>query len=382
MAGVWFIPDASEWAGEVGYNPLVARALERAFARLRPAGRIPGEVLACLAPIFAVGMCKSQRLRVLYVVGVCCAAEDPPTPALEPIDEALELTLELNETRAQVDLLLLRAAVNRYINQIPDAADDLRDCLQALVTLHLRDDWSDDDLLLILKATLRLAAQEFLVGAYDECQGWLDHAATLLPRVGDDPDSLGRYAWTRAQLLRWSGDYAKAFTAAAAAARHFGALDDPQNLSRIIAITGDILLDLAERNRRQGDKAAFAAYLAQAEPYIERAIAIAINSDFLASEVLARIIRARLQLLRGLPGDRRVLLEEIADMAREHQDMATACKAYTGIGRECEALHDYASAKDAYRRAIAVLKESRAVADAVWAQRALWRLEGEMAVQN
>ena len=127
---------------------------------------------------------------------------------------------------------------------------------------------------------------------------------------------------------------------------------------------------------------ACAAYLTQAEPYIERAIAIAVASDFQASEMLARIVRARLQLLQDLPGDRRMLLEEIANMAREHQDMATACKAYTGIGRECEALHDEASARDWYRRAIAVLNESKAVADAVWAQRALWRLEGEMAAQE
>jgi hypothetical protein len=90
---------------------------------------------------------------------------------------------------------------------------------------------------------------------------------------------------------------------------------------------------------------ACAAFLTQGEPYIERAIAIAVASDFQASEMLARIVWARLQLLQDLPGDR-MLLEVIANMAREHQDMATACKAYTGIGRECEALHDEASARD------------------------------------
>jgi tetratricopeptide (TPR) repeat protein len=379
MAGIWFIPDASEWAGEDDYNSLVASALTCAYDRLQPDGRITGEVLACLAPILTARMCKSQRLRVLYIVGSCYAAEDPPAPALEPIDEALELALELNEMRAQVDLLLLRAVVNRYINQIPDAADDLEDCLQVLGKLNLRDDWNEDELRLTLMATLRLAEQEFLIGAYAECEGWLDHAATLLPRVGDDPESLGRYTWTRALLLRWRGDYEHAFTMAITAAGHISARHDPQNLSRIEAGAGDILLDLAERSSRQDDKGASAAYLTQAEPYIERAIAIAVASDFQASEMLARIVRARLQLLQGLPGDRRMLLEEIANMAREHQDMPTACKAYTGIGRECEALHDDASAKEWYRRAVSVLNESRAVADAVWAQRALWRLEGEMA---
>jgi hypothetical protein len=178
--------------------------------------------------------------------------------------------------------------------------------------------------------------------------------------------------------LRWRGDYAAALEEAETAVGYYQTLHDPQMLSRIEATVGDILLDLAERSRRQGDEAACDAYLAQAEPPIARAIEIAQASDFTASEVGARIIRARLQLLQGIPGDRRPLLEEIAQMAWQHQDMVAVCKAYTGIGRECEAVYDIASAKDWYRHAIAVVKESKAVADAVWAQRALWRLEGEM----
>jgi tetratricopeptide (TPR) repeat protein len=327
-------------------------------------------------------MCESQRLRTLYIIASCHAAEDPPTPALAVIDEALELALVLKETRAQIDLLLLRATVNRYIWQIPDAADDLQDCLQALVTLNLRDDWSEDELLLTLMATLRLATQEFLTGAYDECQGWLDHAATLLPRVGDHSDSQARYAWLRALLARWRGDYEAAFAAAVTATTHFHKLHDPQNLSKIEGITGDILLDLAERSRRQGDEAACAAYLAKADPYIQRALEIATASDYKDSEVGVRVVRARLHLLQRLPGDRTTLLKEIAHIAWQHQDMATVCQAYTGIGRECEAVYDDTSAKDWYRRAIAVLNESRAVADTIWAQRALWRLEGEMATQR
>lgn len=378
MGRIWFIPDAPEWQREDNYSPLVAEALECIFARLRPDGQITSEVLTCLAPALAMEMCKSQRLRVLYIVASCRAAEDPHTLALEPIDDALELALELDEVRAQVDLLLLRATVNRWISQAPDAADDLRDCLQALVTLNLRDDWSEEQLVLTLKATVRLAAQEFLLGAYDECEGWLDHAATLLPRVGGHPDSLARYMWMRAVLFRLRGSYDQAFLSAVSSVGHFRALHDPQNLSRIEAITGDILLDLAERSRNQDVEATCTEYLTQAAPHIDRALQIALASDLPTSEAGARIVRARLQLLQGFPGDRTVLLEEIANRAWQRQDMATVCKAYTGIGRECEAMGDSMLAKEWYRRAIAVLTESQAVADAVWAQRALRRLDGEM----
>ena len=123
---------------------------------------------------------------------------------------------------------------------------------------------------------------------------------------------------------------------------------------------------------------ACAEYLAHAELYIQRAIQIAVASDYQASECMARIVRSRLLRLQGSPGDRTLLLEELANMARQHRDMALVCKAYTGIGQECEAVGKFDEAREWYRRAIAALKESKAIADTVWAQRALWRLEGEM----
>jgi tetratricopeptide (TPR) repeat protein len=149
-------------------------------------------------------------------------------------------------------------------------------------------------------------------------------------------------------------------------------------MSRIEGITGEILLDLAEQSRAQGDEAACAGYLVRAEQYIERAIRIALKNDYQASECLARVVRSRLLRLQGLPGDRIPLLEELANLAKQHRDMALVCKAYTAIGQECEAAGKLDAAKEWYRRAIAALKESKAVADTVWAQRALWRLEGEM----
>jgi hypothetical protein len=167
---------------------------------------------------------------------------------------------------------------------------------------------------------------------------------------------------------------------AISAVKYYRTLRDPQNLSRIEATAGDILLDLAERSRIQDNEADCAIYLEQSESYVERALHIAMASEYKASEVGALIIRARLHLMQQLPGYRKPLLEELANVAWQNQDMPAVCKAYTGIGRECEAAFEIASAKEWYRRAITVLNKSQAVADAVWAQRALWRLEGEMSV--
>jgi hypothetical protein len=227
-------------------------------------------------------------------------------------------------------------------------------------------------------ALARLAAQQFLIGEITQCKESLARADGLLAELGAHLDSQARLAWLRALVARWSGDYQRALAEAVAAVGDYRQMRDPEMLSRIEGLTGEILLDLAEQSRMHGDEEACAEYLTRAESYIQRAIQIAVTSDYQGSEYGARIIRARLLLLQETPGDRVPLLEELANTAKQHQDMALVCKAYTGIGRECEAAGDFAAAKAWYRRAIAALKESQAVADTIWAQRALWRLEGEM----
>ena len=225
---------------------------------------------------------------------------------------------------------------------------------------------------------MRLATLEFIVGEVAASQEFLRRAEELLAQVGEHRDSEARLAWLRALLGRWTGDYQQALVEAIAAVGHYQQMHDPEMLSRIEGVTGEILLDLAEQSRAYGDQEAYAEYVARAEPYVQRAIQIAVASDYQASECFARIIRTRLLRLQETPGDRTLLLEELANMAKQHRDMSLVCRAYTGIGQEYEAVGKFDEAKEWYRRAIAALKEPKAVADTIWPQRALWRLEGEM----
>jgi tetratricopeptide (TPR) repeat protein len=315
-------------------------------------------------------------------VCLCLAAEDSPDAALPPLRQAIALAKDLGETRARIDLLMQRAYVNRYINQIPDAVADLRECLEAFEELKRRGEWIPEDTSKALTVSVRLATLEFAIGEIAASQESLQRAEELLAQVGEHLDSQARLAWLRALVARWGGDYQQALVEAIAAVGYYQQMHDPEMLSRIEGMTGEILLDLAEQSRAHGDTEACADYLAHAEGYIQRAIQIAVASDYQASECMARIIRTRLLRLQGAPGDRTLLLEELANMAKQHRDMALVCKAYTAIGQECEAVGKNDEAKEWYRRAIAALKESKAVVDTIWAQRALWRLEGEMTSDN
>jgi tetratricopeptide (TPR) repeat protein len=378
VSSAWFIPDAERWRNEEGYNPIVADALACASSKQDTDGRVTEEVFACVAPVLELDMSKSQRLRVLYIVCSRLAIEDPPTPALAPVDEALTLGIELDEIRARIDLLILRSYINRYITQIPDAVDDLRDCLEEFAELERRHELAPEDARKKLMALLRLAAFEFALGEIDASDTSLQEADVLLAQIGERLESQATLAWTRALVARWRGGYDEALTEGVAAVAHYQRLHDPETLSRVEGTVGDILLDLAAQSRVRGDETTSANYLVRAEQRIQHALQVAVAADAMASEAQARIIRARLQLLQGIPGDRRPLLEELANMGKEHQDMALVCKAYTGIGQECEAVFDYTAAKEWYRRAVSAVRESKTIVNAIWAQRALWRLEGEM----
>ncbi len=72
------------------YNPDVVEALQCVASKLHPDGSVEDDILDCIAPVLHAEMSQSQWLRVLYVICACRAAEDPPTAALEPIDDALD----------------------------------------------------------------------------------------------------------------------------------------------------------------------------------------------------------------------------------------------------------------------------------------------------
>jgi tetratricopeptide (TPR) repeat protein len=378
MGSSWFVSDAEPWRTEENYNPDVIGALNCVARKLAQDGGAEVNLLDCVAPVIGAEMSKSQRLRVLYVVCLCLAAEDPPDAALPPLGEALALATTLSETRARIDLLSQRAYVNRYINQIPDAVADLRECLVSFEELKRRGEWIPEDPTKALTVSVRLATMEFAIGEIAASEESLQRTEKLLAQVGEHLDSQARLAWLRALVARWSGDYQRALAEGVAAVGYYQQMRDPEMLSRIEGMTGEILLDLADQSRAHRDEEACAEYLARAESYIQRAIQIAVASDYQASDYMARIVRSRLLRLQGAPGDRTLLLEELANMARQHRDMSLVCRAYTGIGQEYEAVGKFDEAKEWYRRAIAALKESKAVADTIWAQRALWRLEGEM----
>jgi tetratricopeptide (TPR) repeat protein len=371
----WFTSGADEWPNEANYNSDVTEALICAASKFHPGFLVEPDILDCLHDVLDAPMAKGQRLRVLIILVACGAASDPPTAALRPLGEALRLSRELNEVRVRLELLLIGAYINRFMSRVVDAQKHLREWLELVELLKARGEWRSEDAITMLHVMLRRAQVEFNLGKLGECWWWLDRAAAQLAEIGEHPDTQARLAWMRALAYQSEGDYEQALADAIAAVGYYRQLRDPEIVSRVETLTAEILLDLAEERRTQDDDTASAAYLAQAEPHIERAVQLAFHGGFGASEALARIMRARWQRLQGLPGDRQPLLEELANKARQSQDMPTACLAYTAMGEECEAVSDLISARGWYERAIAVVRDLKIESVAVRPRRALTRLD-------
>jgi len=387
----WYCCDHASWHGEPGYSRSVAEALCHAHLRLRAGvdGAAFDAAMAHLRPVLDATMSKRQRLHVLFLVGMILANADHPSPALDPIDMAIELALELDSARAQADLLILRASVNHTLAQVPDMAEDMRLAIELLAggvgaapgTARV-DAGTRADLL------LKSAMSEFLLGHADSCDRLLGHAAAALAAASVDGglrEALLR--WTRAMLLRWRGEPEGALPLAMAAAETYAARGQAGSASRAHTLVVEIAADLAERfppatpapgGPRAGGPHPRDIFVAIAEPYLQRAISLAREDQMESSEVMAMIAGARVQLLRGDPGDRAPQLVQHAERARQEQDMYVAAQAYTQLGREYEARGDVPAAIRHYRLAVDVLRESEAVALGLWAQRALWRLDGEM----
>ncbi|HEY7092450.1 MAG TPA: hypothetical protein VH393_04690 [Ktedonobacterales bacterium] len=375
MDSAWFTSGADEWPNEANYNSDVTEALVCAASKFHPGFLVEPDILDCLQHVLDAPMAKSQRLRVLMILVACGAASDPPTAALRPLGEALRLSRELNEVRARLELLLIGAYVNRFMSRAVDAQENLREWLETVELLKARGEWRPEDGVTMLHVMLRRAQVEFNLRQLGECWWWLDQAAAQLAEIGEHPDAQARLSWMRALAYQSEREYEEALAEAGAAVGYYHKLRDPEMVSRVETLIAEILLDLAEERRPLDDDTASTAYLAQAEPHIERAVQLAFHGGFEASEALARIMRARWQRLQGMPGDRLPLLEELANKARQNQDMPTACLAYTAIGEECEAVSDLTSARGWYERAIAVVRDLKIESVAVRPRRALTRLE-------
>jgi hypothetical protein len=369
------IPDDGAWHLLPDYSPLVASRLRRAYARI--AGRrdrVASYVKATLevAPCLPLKMADPQLLRVFYIEALGHSAANRSREALEWIDTALELAIELDDQSALVALLYLRGAENASLLHYSEAVTDFEDSRVLLRGLSLHGQPIDASMELHL--TTRQAILRFFLGQYALTEQLQDEARHVLPFISDPGLDVAAIQWIEAHLFRWRGEPERALRPALAAAQMYAQWDAAGSAARIETVAADVILDLCASLPQGTDRDAL---LVMAEPHLTRALdfAQAIGNEL--GVVLTRLTQVRWHRLRGDNVDRLGAIEQLAQTAQRRSDHALLAQAFTTRGDELLTLGEADAARACYRQVLAILDGSDVSALGVWARRALHQMDRE-----
>ncbi len=154
--------DDETWHDEPGHSHVLHRLLVRVYALVKSGRGQVGAYLRAsllLEPWREASMSLRQHMRLYFLFAMAQAAAGQYQVALFWIDEALPIAFALAAEGDQAELLFHRAALNRAVLLLREAADDLRDYLAILDLAHGHR--GTDDPAARLRALPHLATYEY-----------------------------------------------------------------------------------------------------------------------------------------------------------------------------------------------------------------------------
>jgi tetratricopeptide (TPR) repeat protein len=366
-------PDLPAWKTASSYSPRVAQVLTQAYGHLRNSPQRLDSFAAVHQMVIdhlSELMSARQRMHAFFLLGSACMAVYEPALALEYFGEALEISaLDLQDARATADLAYLHATAHSWLSEYRASVDDLFDVLDIL---HALGEYATCPRTRSFELTVlgRLASAQFILANYDEAAHYLSEAYPLLEYRERNVAGAGTIEWIWAMIHRWQGRTPEALQRALVAVGFYEAADAPNSYGRIQAVTAEIMLDQAEFF---GSGDAHSAYLTMADPYVERAVALARESHDVLGECLALLTRTRLSRLQMRNEDRTLAIERIIKIGERVGDKPIVAQALTALGHELTSNGDISSGLCCYHRAVRLALESEAPAVGRWAERELLR---------
>ena len=128
-------PDDPSLARATTVLSKVAHALTEAYIHLRR-GAKSREAYSfaynIVVPVSRMRMSLRQRLHVVFILAMSYASIDEYAQARGCLDEALELTLRLDDDRARFEILYLRGSIQRISLFLREAASDFTNSVSGL----------------------------------------------------------------------------------------------------------------------------------------------------------------------------------------------------------------------------------------------------------
>lgn len=377
------IADDPSWWGLPGYSPHVATTLVGAYRELKHGTRTLSayeDILRAVKPLTAQPMAWPQRLRVEYVLGMCCAGLDVYTDALRHLGAALAIAADERDRAAYAEVAFLSGSIKNGAGHFSAGMTDQALCVTT--TRELREQaiaagQSAGPLIsLEMLALISLSTAQFMRAYFDDSLNMLGQATRLFN--GDPLSDLAaaNITWMRAIHDRWKGSLDSALAHAQRAAEIYARSGPPAGYGRIQAIVADIAMDLAESFPAVAPNYGRDAYLTLARPYVERALALAREQHDQGGEGIALLAVTRVNRLASAGLSNTLpTVESVLSLADDLRNPELRAQAYFALGQEFAARGEHARARSCYRLALAELDETEGVAMRLWSQRAL--LESE-----
>jgi tetratricopeptide (TPR) repeat protein len=368
-------PSSRDEVSDLGYDPDVTAALVRAYASLD--GGEPDDACDALRPYKAVEMSKRQRARLQYVEGIASTRSGRYIESLEPLDEAINIALDLGDAGAIASLAAAQALSHYVLHQFHSAAHYYRATLDAWHAVHIPTGSANaDDARFEIDILTRLSSQDLLLGYHREARRLLRSARSLTSRIPDGDHLIGAIEWNLALLDRWRGEPESALRHGVAALAAYSADSALSGLARLRTVLTDITLDLANVYVNDTMTDTHDRLLTLAEPHLIRALADARLADDPTAEAMASLAFMRyLRASRDTAIDRLSMIESVIWQAENLGDMTLLGQALTAQGDELAAQRQSESSQRVYHTAVNLLTRIGAPGLGVQARRAILRGE-------
>jgi hypothetical protein len=368
-------PIDPRWEEEEGYSPLVADELRGVFALLQTAEERDASLQAYdrLRSCIQRPHSRHQQLQLFYALGLTFLRLGETELAQTTVETALDLADRLPDLAATAELMYLAGSVAYATGAYKPGADYLTSAGALLTQLGDEDDPADTALMIDALSTNALCL--YSLQAYPAAWAAVKEARLLVARPPGDPLRAGTLALLAALLHRWTGDPARGLQEAMAGAEAYAEWGVTRiqrlYLARMQRVVAECALDLAEASAPHLTGLGRDTYLRIARPAIQRALALARETDDAASRGMALLIQAREQRLRGKQTNRLATIAAVIKSAEELEDPALAILAYTARGEELAARNEREAALESFQTADDVSLQYQVPVLGVTARRAL-----------
>lgn len=366
-----FLSYRREWRFESDYSPTVSAALRKAYGLLAHASSQAApwpDIYQILQPMVSQRMARPQYRNLCFLMGMAQASLERYDEALERLETAGDLSVELDDPAAIVEISFLCGCLTRNQLHLSTATSYFEVALIAFQQLPDVDQSVHVDTAFAL--LIQLAFVTFYQAHFDETATHLEKAQWLAPRTSSPAQSRADIEWVAALLSRWRGQSEIGLHQALAFADVIAREASTPSAVRAKLLVADLALDCAARF--PGMALESSSFLSLASPYIQDAVTLARSAHDSSGLGLALLTDVRLSRLEGRDAPRVATIEHVFDVARQLGDIALLTQAHTALGDEFSFVGEKEAALACYRESLNALEPSDISAFGVWPRRSLW----------